>query len=237
MTMQPPTQPPEESHRLQSEPRAQSIQSEQWKQWMTALIALLVLAAPPAFALDFEDIAREGEIRFLAQHPEPQTYRYESHVSVDEASLSSGIVGIATCHHQLDPIRKVVIAFNPKRLLSLSVVSHTGIEKVEQDGHQVVLTQVNRGASICINLSSQALDAVGPNQWQLHAGPLMRRYLDGYLPMQASLKVYWPEGLLALKAAQPSSQPGVTIRSTSSGTEMDLIFAGRFKGSLLLAKE
>jgi hypothetical protein len=198
----------------------------------------LWLPAPMALALDFDDIAKEGELRFLAKHPEPNTYAYESHVDINADSLTTGIVGVSTCHRQLDPIRKVVIAFNPKRLIGLQVVSHSGIEAVEAKGHHVTLTNVTRGANICINLTSKALDRLDDSgrTYQLHAGPLMRRYLDGYLPMQARLNVHWTDGLLTLSDVQPASQPGVRLDASSQGASLDLIFAGRFTGSFLLQR-
>jgi hypothetical protein len=191
-----------------------------------------------AHALDFSDIAQEGELRFLAKHPEPNTYAYESHVDINAESLTTGIVGVSTCHRQLDPIRKVVIAFNPKRLIGLQVISHSGIEAVEAKGHHVTLTNVSRGANVCINLTSRALDRLDERgqDYQLHAGPLMRRYLDGYLPMQAKLNVHWPDGLLSLREAHPTSQPGVHLEQSSQGASLDLIFAGRFTGSFLLKR-
>lgn len=203
------------------------------------MIALgLCLPACSAWALDFDDIAKEGELRFLAKHPEPNTYAYESHVDINAESLTTGIVGVSTCHRQLDPIRKVVIAFNPKRLIGLQVISHSGIETVEAKGHHVTLTNVSRGANICINLTSKALDRLdeGGQDYQLHAGPLMRRYLDGYLPMQAKLNVHWPDGLLSLREVQPTSQPGVRLEQSGQGASLDLIFAGRFTGSFLLKR-
>ncbi|MEN9764615.1 MAG: hypothetical protein RL397_570 [Pseudomonadota bacterium] len=189
-----------------------------------------------AEALEFSDIAKEGELRYLASHPEPHTYRYESHVRISPDSLQTGLVQLSTCHYQLDPIRKVVIAFNKDRLRTLKVVKAEGIEKVEVDRHLVVLTQVARGASICIDLDSQALDPIDQNSWRLQAGPLMRRYLDGYLPMSADLHVYWTEGLLRVQETDPQPQPGVVIKESPSGAQMQLIFAGRFKGSIVLAK-
>jgi hypothetical protein len=203
------------------------------------MIALgLCLHAPWALALDFDDIAKEGELRFLAKHPEPNTYAYESHVDINAESLTTGVVGVSTCHRQLDPIRKVVIAFNPKRLIGLQVISHSGIESVETKGHHVTLTNVSRGANICINLTSRALDRLDERgrDYQLHAGPLMRRYLDGYLPMQAKLNVHWPDGLLRLSDVQPATQPGVKLDASSQGASLDLIFAGRFTGSFLLKR-
>ena len=203
------------------------------------MIALgLSLPAFSAWALDFDDIAKEGGLRFLAKHPEPNTYAYESHVDINAESLTTGIVGVSTCHRQLDPIRKVVIAFNPKRLIGLQVISHSGIETVEAKGHHVTLTNVSRGANICINLTSKALDRLDERgqDYQLHAGPLMRRYLDGYLPMQAKLNVHWPDGLLSLREVQPTSQPGVRLEQSDQGASLDLIFAGRFTGSFLLKR-
>jgi hypothetical protein len=202
------------------------------------IILGLWLPAPSALALDFDDIAKEGELRFLARHPEPNTYAYESHVEINADSLTTGIVGVSTCHRQLDPIRKVVIAFNPKRLIGLQVISHSGIEAVEAKGHHVTLTNVRRGANVCINLTSKALDRLDDSgqAYQLHAGPLMRRYLDGYLPMQAKLNVHWTDGLLSLSDVQPATQPGVKLDASSQGASLELIFAGRFTGSFLLKR-
>jgi hypothetical protein len=201
-------------------------------------LAGLCLSASPALALDFDDIAKEGELRFLARHPEPDSYAYESHVDINADSLTTGVVGVSTCHRKLDPIRKVVIAFNPRRLIGLQVISHSGIEAVEAQGHHVTLTNVSRGANICINLTSKALDRLDESgqTYQLHAGPLMRRYLDGYLPMQAKLNVHWPEGLLRLNDVQPHAQPGVHLNKAGNGASLDLIFAGRFTGSFLLKR-
>ncbi|MGA0908496.1 MAG: hypothetical protein ACO3QS_03585 [Burkholderiaceae bacterium] len=203
-----------------------------------ALAAGSWLSPSAALALDFDDIAKEGELRFLAKHPEPNTYAYESHVDISAESLTTGVVGVSTCHRQLDPIRKVVIAFNPKRLIGLQVISHNGIEAVEAKGHHVTLTNVTRGANICINLTSKALDRLDDSgqTYQLHAGPLMRRYLDGYLPMQAKLNVHWTDGLLSLSDVQPTVQPGVKLDTSGRGASLDLIFAGRFTGSFLLKR-
>jgi hypothetical protein len=62
----------------------------------------------------------------------------------------------------------------------------------------------------------------------------MRRYFDGYLPMSATLKVSWPENLLQVKTTEPAEQPGVVIQSSSKGVDMQITFAGRFKGYFTL---
>lgn len=206
--------------------------------WLQPCAALLLMSLPLAspHALEFSDIAREGELRFLATNPDPNAYRYESRVALTAASLETGLVELATCHRQLDPIRKVVIAFNPQRLKTLTIGEHAGIGAVQVDGHLVTLTDVRRGASICIALSSKALDALDGGGWRLQAGPLMRRYLDGYLPMTASLSVSWPAGLVAVSAVEPRAQQGVDIQMRRDGAELKTVFAGRFTGHFELTR-
>ncbi|TNF61962.1 MAG: hypothetical protein EP306_04935 [Burkholderiales bacterium] len=190
--------------------------------------------AGPARALDFSDLAREGELKFFSQRPDPQAYRYESRVRISEDSLSSGLVGLSTCHRALDPNARIVIAFNPQRVRHIAIISTEGVGDARVVDHRVEVSQVQRGGSICIDLVSQALERTGEDRWRLHAGPLMRRYLDGYLPMQASLSFQWPEGLLALRETRPGPQPGVQVASTRSGARIDLVFAGRLNAALEL---
>jgi hypothetical protein len=204
---------------------------------LLTLIAGLLLSCAHAQSqsgLDFEHIAREGEMKYFAERPDPNGYRYESNVFIDESSLRTGIVSLSTCHFQLDPIRKVVIAFNRNRLISLTVVSHKGMASVQNDGQHITLEGVERGAEICINLESKALEVTQEQEWKLYAGPLMRRYLDGYLPMQADLRIFWPSGLLKLKDSSPQKRAGVVVESHPDGALMQLIFAGRFAGHFIL---
>lgn len=208
--------------------------------WRRPVALLLTgwLATTPALvqALDLDDVAREGELRFLAVRPDPGAYWYESLVQITETSLQTGVVQLSTCHRALDPNQKIVIAFNPERVRDIAVVSTEGVGRAEVQGHLVELANVRRGGSVCINLSSRALDRVDDGTWRLNAGPLMRRYLDGYLPMQARLAFRWPGGLLQVKATRPGEQPGVRIATSGEGAEMDLVFAGRMRATVDLER-
>lgn len=204
-----------------------------------ASVALLLLACgslAPALAreLDFEDVALEGQIKFFSARPDPQAYRYESLVRISEDSLSSGLVGLSTCHRALDPNARIVIAFNADRVRHIAITSTEGVGHAEVVGHRVEMSDVQRGGSICIDLVSQALERTSPQAWRLHAGPLMRRYLDGYLPMEASLSFQWPDGLLRLGSTRPAAQPGVQVTAKRDGARMNLLFAGRMTATLEL---
>lgn len=200
-----------------------------------SLVTLLFCSAS-VFALEFSDIATEGQIKYLKERPDPNAYSYESRVKITAASLESGSVQIATCHYQLDPIRKVVIVFNPGRIQAIAVKSIDKMASAEVKNNQVVLTDVERGASICIDLQSKALDQVGAGQYRLNAGPLMRRYLDGYLPMAAKIRVDWPSNMLTVEKTAPSEKEGIRVVQGNDGVQLDMIFAGKMTAQIDLKK-
>lgn len=199
-----------------------------------ALALCLPLGAGAALELD--DVAHEGELRYLAQRPDPGAYHYASRVTIGPQSLETGLVHLATCHHQLDPNHRIVIAFNPQRVQDLRITVAEGVGRAEVRGHRVELADVQRGARVCIDLHSRVLEPQGEGRWRLHAGPLMRRYLDGYLPMQARLSFEWPEGLLRLRESHPAPQPGVHREAGPTGGWLDLTFAGRMTATLELER-
>ena len=202
----------------------------------SALLTALLFFNTSAWALDFSDIATEGQIKYLKERPDPGAYSYESRVKITAASLESGSVQIATCHYQLDPIRKVVIVFNPNRIQAIAVKSVDKMASAEVKNNQVVLTDVERGASICIDLQSKALDQVGAGQYRLNAGPLMRRYLDGYLPMAAKIRVDWPANMLTVDKTTPSEKEGIQVVQGNDGVQLDMIFAGKMTAQIDLKK-
>jgi hypothetical protein len=199
-------------------------------------LATLLLCSTSVFALEFSDIATEGQIKYLKERPDPGAYSYESRVKITAASLESGSVQIATCHYQLDPIRKVVIVFNPNRIQAIAVKSIDKMASAEVKNNQVVLTDVERGASICIDLQSKALDQVGAGQYRLNAGPLMRRYLDGYLPMAAKIRVDWPTNMLTVEKTAPSEKEGIQVVQGNDGVQLNMIFAGKMTAQIDLKK-
>jgi hypothetical protein len=203
-------------------------------QALTLATALWPLAAP---ALELDDVAREGELRFLAVRPDPGAYWYESQVRIDPESLDTGLVNLLTCHHALDPNRRIVVAFNPRRVQQIDITSTDGVGRAWVEGHRVELADVRRGGKVCIHLRSRALERIeGSGRWRLYAGPLMRRYLDGYLPMQARLAFQWPAGLLRVAATEPPSQPGVQVDARKDGLSMDIVFAGRMSATVELER-
>jgi hypothetical protein len=202
----------------------------------TGLWLGLCLMNTPVAALEFSDIASEGEIKFLKERPDPGAYSFQSRVKITPSSLKNGSVDIATCHIQLDPIRKVVIVFNPERVQAIAVKSMNKIASAEIKGNQVTLSDVERGATVCIDLRSRALDKISDTTYQLNAGPLMRRYFDGYLPMSAQLRVDWPKDMFAVQSTLPEQKEGVQVLEGNDGMQLDVTFAGKMTAQIVLKK-
>lgn len=224
--------------RWKSNPRKQTAPETVMPLPRTVVVQLAAALLPlAASALELEDVAREGELRFLAQRPDPGAYWYSSQVDIGPESLETGVVSLHTCHHALDPNRRVVVAFNPQRVQHIHIASTQGVGHARVDGHRVELADVQRGGQVCIALRSRALERLpGSDRWRLHAGPLMRRYLDGYLPMQAQLSFRWPAGLLHVASTAPAAQPGVEVDARADGLAMDMVFAGRMSATVELER-
>lgn len=219
--------------------RARPTKPAQQAHWLALAATSLMLGFAPlhtAFALDLDDVVTGNTLRFLPTRPDPGAYWYESRVRITPDSLQSGLVELHTCHRALDANHHIVVAFNAERVKRIAVASAEGVGSAEVVGHRVELRDVRRGGFVCIDLSSRALEPQGEGQWRLHAGPLMRRYLDGYLPMQAKLAFEWPSGLLMLNATEPAVQPGVNVSQSDTGAQMDITFAGRMRATLDLRR-
>jgi hypothetical protein len=203
---------------------------------LTGLFFSVGLISMPVVALEFSDIANEGEIKFLKERPDPGAYSFQSRVKITPTSLENGVVDIATCHIQLDPIRKIVIVFNPERVQAIAIKSMSKVASAEIKGNEVTLTDVERGANVCIDLRSRALDKITDLTYQLNAGPLMRRYFDGFLPMSAQLRVDWPKDMFAVLSTLPERREGVRVVEGSDGMQLDAIFAGTMTAKIVLKK-
>ena len=84
----------------------------------------------------------------------------------------------------------LITAEDKTRKLSIASQKHIGQAKVE--GCSLQLTNIQGSAHICVRAETRGLERISQQQWQLKRGPFMRRYLDGYYPMQVSLEVDWP---------------------------------------------
>ena len=65
--------------------------------------------------------------------------------------------------------------------------------------------------------------------YRLRNGPYMRRFLDGYYPMEVSIRIRYPAQLMALQTFEPAPQPGFILHTAPGEIELDARFEGRLQ--------
>ena len=169
----------------------------------------------------------EGELSFVTPERAANTHRHVNQIRIDANSLSEGWIELVQCHENLDAVRAAQILFSPERIRDLEVVSSDRIGRAWVEGHSVQLTDIAPEATLCIRGESRALTALGEGRYRLRNGPYMRRFLDGYYPMQVVLDVSYPAERLDLVQHQPNAQPGFEVHAESGHIAVAAAFEGR----------
>jgi hypothetical protein len=170
----------------------------------TGILALLsglaLTSAVPAVA---DEIAGH-ELRFLKGPVEPRPHHHSKHLVIRPDSLKSGWVIDRQCHANLDPVPAMQVVFGAGRVRKLRITHHENIGAARVEGDTVQLEQVGAKAVLCLESENRALE-YDPvlNQYALVSGPYMRRFLDGYFPMQVSFNLEYPPQQLRLAGIQP----------------------------------
>lgn len=179
----------------------------------------------------------EGELAFLPREPAADAARMEKRLDLAWESLDDGWAPMHQCHHNLDPAAAVQIVYNDERTRDIRITRRDGVGRAEVDGPSVQMRDIERGASLCVAAQVLAIlphpDKAG---YVVDNGPFMRRFLDGYYPMQVRLEVRWPEGMLAFEESSPPAQPGLAIESNDQGVTLDAYFEGRLESRLHLVR-
>ncbi|MFN2381626.1 MAG: alpha/beta hydrolase [Guyparkeria sp.] len=239
--------------------------SHPWSTSSTTLAALLVIglgAAPPSIAASTESSSdeaaweaaweaaeerarqeartrevNEGELAFLQEPPDPDAARMEKRLELDPESLEDGWARMHQCHHNLDPAAAVQIVYNGERTRDIRITEREGVAQAEVDGPSVQMREIERGATLCVQAQVLAImphpDKTG---YVVDNGPFMRRFLDGYYPMQVRLDVRWPDGMLALEESVPAAQAGLEIEANKQGVTVEAHFEGRLESRLHLVR-
>lgn len=179
----------------------------------------------------------EGELVFLQQEPAADSARMEKRIDLAWGTLADGWARMHQCHHNLDPAAAVQIVYNGERTRDIRITGRDGVGQAEVVGPSVQMREIERGASLCVEAEVLAIlphpEKAG---YVVDNGPFMRRFLDGYYPMQVRLEVSWPEGMLTLQKSEPPAQPGLAIKANPRGVTLDAHFEGRFESRLHLVR-
>src|SRR3989344_4271887 len=196
-----------------------------------ALLLLLTgaLFAPPVLAADEFDLLdiNEGELRFLERPPEKSPHLHSTHVFITEESLKTGWVTAKQCHYNLDQVSALQVVFNPRRVRRIEILQVENIERARVEGASVQVTNIGKNAVLCILSENFAIKhniADGTYEW--HGGPYMRRFLDGYFPMQVKLAIDYPPDRVRLESIDPGTLRFKTVAQPGL-IRLDALFEGR----------
>jgi len=192
----------------------------------SVLLTALWLPSNTFADLEILDI-NEGELQFLTKPPAKPPHLQSMHVTIGEESLKTGWIEVKQCHYHLDEVSAMQVVFRKDRVRKLQILQADNIGRAWVEGASVQLTDVGANAVLCIlsenrSLRRSSLDA----GYEWHGGPYMRRFLDGFFPMQVKIAIDYPTDHLTLQTIEP---PPLRLKAvTQPGyIRMDALFEGR----------
>ena len=137
----------------------------------------------------------EGELVFLHQPPMVPVHHHRSRIVITQQSLTDGWVLMEQCHERLSRVEEAQIVFNPGRTRALEVLSFRNMDAAFVESNTIQLRGIGEASKVCARLETRALHDLGLQIFELRNGPFMRRFLDGYYPLQLSLRIEYPPSL------------------------------------------
>ncbi|MCW8964544.1 MAG: hypothetical protein OQL16_12170 [Gammaproteobacteria bacterium] len=177
-------------------------------------------------------VVNEGELVFIPTKAVKSEHHQSMHITLTRQSIATGWAEVSQCHENLDRVEKLEIVFHPQRIRKLQVTEFQQIKQAWSEGDRVIVRQVQAGSRICLRAESRVFHPLKHQgmqaQFEMVNGPFMRRFLDGYYPLNLSLQVNYPDAYLQLLDVHPSQQPGWQIRYDAG----QIFLKGRFEGKL-----
>ena len=173
-------------------------------------------------------VVNEGDLVFLPQQPSNPVPYHGSRLVITQQSLADGWVLMEQCHERLDRVAEAQIVFNPGRTRELEVLSFHNMDTALVESNTIQLRGIREASKICARLETRALHAIGNQRFELRNGPFMRRFLDGYYPLQLSIRVEYPS-YLELVDHHPKNQPGYAMSSAPGLLAIEALFEGELR--------
>jgi hypothetical protein len=204
-----------------------------------ALLALysipcLALAAMTEEEMFFKGTAEvnEGKLRFLDKAPEPPVHHHQNRITLTQESVATGWGKLEQCHSHIDAVPSSQVVYSRERIRDLRVVRAENIGRAWVQENTVQMENVERNAVLCVTADTRALASDGRSGYVLRNGPYMRRFLDGYYPMQVSMTVRLEAPGLRYVNIDPAPQSGFQVSTAESEVRYETVFEGRLKTAI-----
>jgi len=173
------------------------------------------------------DEVNEGELAFVAKEGNRDVHHHHNKMLITNSSLDDGWVKMEQCHRNLDVVPLAQILFSKSRSRNLSVSRIENIGKAWVEGNSVQLEDIDKQAVLCVKAETRSLVYNGDGTYSLRSGPFMRRFLDGYYPMQVSMDVEINVKRLRYFETTPAPQDGLKVWRSAGAVHFNAWFEGR----------
>ncbi len=178
-------------------------------------------------------VINEGQLDFLATAPTGEVlHHHQNKVKITAESLEDGWAQLEQCHDNLDQAAAMQITFRDGYIRDMKITEQRNIGKAWVEGSSLQLSKVGADARICLQASTRALRIQDDGSYALLNGPYMRKFLDGYYPMQVSMQIEYPADLLKVAAITPAAQTGFTVLQQHGSVGFDALFEGELRTSI-----
>lgn len=193
---------------------------------------------PPKTSVQTNDVdtshVNSGELTFLSTLPDKPVHHHENTVTLTTDSLQSGWIHLQQCHYNLDAVGKLQIAFKQGHVRNIEITETENIGKAWAEKDSVQLEDVGRDAKICLKSDTLSVRAHEDGTFSLNNGPYMRRFFDGYYPMQVTMTLQYPKDSVELLAIKPAEQPGFRVTKADDSVTLNAVFEGELRTAVHL---
>lgn len=170
----------------------------------------------------------EGTLQFLTSTTKIKPHRADNRITISTQSTQDGWVTLEQCHHDLDNLPAAQILYKKQSIRNIRILHSKHIEKAWVEDNSVQMKHISPGSTICVQAELQALARRTDGEYTLTTGPYRRKFLDGYFPVQLTLKIEYPNDL-RLIGTQPEAQAGFEITQSRQSVSITSLFEGELK--------
>lgn len=148
-------------------------------------------------------------------------------INITPQSIETGWVSLEQCYRQLDAVPDMEVSYQYKAMRKLKIVATKNIEQAHVQGQSVQLSNVNKGAQLCVSAEVRIFYKNKDGSYQLVNGPFHRQFLDSFFPYHLSMKVTYPASSLQFISVQPENQLGFELEQNENILQIDTHFTGK----------